>query len=61
MNQQVLWGDAPLCWQEVVQVARGQAQLALSAGAWERIAQGRAIVQHIICLLYTSPSPRDCS
>ncbi len=48
MNQQVLWGDAPLCWQEVVQVARGQAQLALSAGAWERIAQGRAIVQHII-------------
>jgi ABC-type sulfate/molybdate transport systems ATPase subunit len=40
MNQQVLWGDAPLCWQEVVQVARGEAQLALSAGAWERIAQG---------------------
>ncbi|VFS61585.1 Histidine ammonia-lyase [Raoultella planticola] len=31
-----------------MQVARGQAQLALSAGAWERIAQGRAIVQHII-------------
>ena len=50
MNQQVLWGDAPLCWQEVVQVARGQAQLALSAGAWERIAQGRATVQHIIDL-----------
>lgn len=42
MNQQVLWGDAPLCWQEVVQVARGQAQLALSAGAWERIAQGQS-------------------
>jgi histidine ammonia-lyase len=48
MSQQVLWGDAPLCWQDVVRVARGEAQLALSADAWERIAQGRAIVQHII-------------
>ena len=35
MNQQVLWGDAPLCWQEVVQVARGQAQLALDLRATE--------------------------
>ena len=27
MNQQVLWGDAPLCWQEVVQVAQALSDL----------------------------------
>lgn len=48
MSERVLWGDAPLCWQDVVRVAREKAALALSDSAWQRIAQGRTIVQHII-------------
>lgn len=48
MSQQVLWGDAPLRWQDVALVARGKAQLSLSDTAWARISEGRAIVQHII-------------
>ncbi|VFS71086.1 Histidine ammonia-lyase [Raoultella terrigena] len=48
MSERVLWGDAPLCWQDVVRVAREKAALALSDSAWQRIAQGRSIVQHII-------------
>ena len=48
MSRIVQWGDAPVRWQEVAQVARGAAALTLSNDAWERISQGRAIVQHII-------------
>ncbi|ALR77010.1 HAL/PAL/TAL family ammonia-lyase [[Enterobacter] lignolyticus] len=48
MSGGVQWGDAPLRWQEVAQVARGNAPLTLSENAWQRISQGRAIVQHII-------------
>ena len=44
----IQWGDAPIRWQEVVCVARGEATLSLSDSAWSRIAQGRAIVQHIV-------------
>ncbi|NIE99730.1 histidine ammonia-lyase [Pantoea sp. Acro-805] len=42
------WGDAPLTWQDVVQVARHNAELTLSASAWQRIAQGREIVEQIV-------------
>ncbi|MFU0730590.1 aromatic amino acid lyase, partial [Klebsiella quasipneumoniae] len=44
----IQWGDAPIRWQEVACVARGEATLSLSDSAWSRIAQGRAIVQHIV-------------
>ena len=44
----IQWGDAPIRWQEVACVARGEATLSLSDSAWARIAQGRAIVQHIV-------------
>lgn len=30
----IVWGDAPLTWQELVHVARHDAELALSASAW---------------------------
>lgn len=42
------WGDAPLTWRDVVQVARHNAELTLSASAWQRIAQGREIVEQIV-------------
>ena len=48
MSRCVQWGDAPIRWQDVAQVARGKAELTLSDSAWSRILQGRAIVQHII-------------
>lgn len=44
----IQWGDAPIRWQEVACVARGEAILSLSESAWARIEQGRAIVQHIV-------------
>ena len=44
----IVWGEAPLTWQELVQVARHDAELALSASAWQRIAQGREIVEQIV-------------
>lgn len=44
----VVWGDGPINWQSVVAVACQDAELTLSAGAWQRIAQGRAIVDHIV-------------
>ncbi|WP_215786267.1 HAL/PAL/TAL family ammonia-lyase [Pantoea dispersa] len=44
----VVWGDAPLTWQELVQVARHNAELTLSAAAWQRIARGREIVEQIV-------------
>ncbi|MEB5970684.1 histidine ammonia-lyase [Pantoea dispersa] len=44
----VVWGDAPLTWQALVQVARHNAELTLSVAAWQRIARGREIVQQIV-------------
>ncbi|MDI9223020.1 histidine ammonia-lyase [Pantoea sp. EA-12] len=44
----IVWGDAPLTWQELVQVARHDAELTLSVSAWQRIAQGREIVEQIV-------------
>ncbi|WP_313377636.1 histidine ammonia-lyase [Pantoea sp. CTOTU50773] len=43
-----VWGDETLSWQDVVQVARHNAELTLSASAWQRIAQGREIVEQIV-------------
>lgn len=48
MNATVEWGEQPLRWQDVVNVARGKATLALSESARERIAQGRKIVDLIV-------------
>ncbi len=44
----VVWGDASLTWQALVQVARHNAELTLSAAAWQRIARGREIVEQIV-------------
>ncbi|WP_333620692.1 aromatic amino acid lyase, partial [Pantoea septica] len=44
----LVWGDGPLRWQDLVAVARHDAELSLSASAWQRIAQGRAIVDEIV-------------
>ncbi len=44
----IVWGDAPLTWQQLVQVARHDAELTLSRSAWQRIAQGREIVEEIV-------------
>ncbi|ORM70385.1 histidine ammonia-lyase [Pantoea wallisii] len=44
----IVWGDSPIRWQDVVQVARHHAHLTLSDAAWQRIAQGREIVGQII-------------
>jgi len=44
----LVWGDGPLRWQDLVAVARHNAELSLSASAWQRIAQGRAIVDEIV-------------
>lgn len=48
MSNHAQWGDAPLCWQDVVCVARDKTHLTLSKDAWQRISQGRAIVRRII-------------
>ncbi|NIG18915.1 histidine ammonia-lyase [Pantoea sp. Al-1710] len=44
----LVWGDETLSWQDVVQVARHNAELTLSASVWQRIAQGREIVEQIV-------------
>ncbi|KJV45312.1 histidine ammonia-lyase [Pantoea sp. BL1] len=44
----LVWDDETLSWQDVVQVARHNAELTLSASAWQRIAQGREIVEQIV-------------
>ncbi|MHA6310719.1 HAL/PAL/TAL family ammonia-lyase [Pantoea sp. S-LA4] len=48
MSQTIVWGDTPLQWRDVVQVARQGATLTLSDSAWQRIAQGREIVGNIV-------------
>ena len=48
MTAQIVWGDAPLCWQDVARVARERVVLTLSDEAWRRIDESRAIVQQII-------------
>ncbi|MDH2067243.1 histidine ammonia-lyase [Pantoea sp. GD03673] len=48
MSQTLVWGDSPLKWQELVQVARYGASLTLSDSAWQRIAQSREIVGNIV-------------
>lgn len=48
MSRVVVWGDAPVAWQEVVEVARHDAELVLSESAWQRIARGREIVTNIV-------------
>ncbi len=44
----VVFGDGPLRWQELVAVARHGARLELSAAAWARIDNARAIVCRIV-------------
>ncbi|QUG73674.1 histidine ammonia-lyase (plasmid) [Erwinia sp. E602] len=48
MSETIIWGDAPLRWQELVAVAAGGARLELSDAAWRRIENARQIVQHIV-------------
>ncbi|SFN53856.1 histidine ammonia-lyase [Candidatus Pantoea varia] len=48
MSQTRVWGDGPLTWQALVQVARHGATLTLSDSAWQRIAQSREIVGNIV-------------
>ncbi|AHG38953.1 HutH [Pseudomonas syringae CC1557] len=45
---QIVIGEAPLGWQDVVAVARHGAQLRLSDAAWARIDNAQAIVQQIV-------------
>ncbi|MDF2643211.1 MAG: histidine ammonia-lyase, partial [Pseudomonas sp.] len=44
----IVISDAPLRWQDVVAVARHDAPLSLSDGAWARIENAQAIVQRIV-------------
>lgn len=44
----IVFGDAPLLWQDVVAVARYGARLELSEAAWARIDNAQAIVQRIV-------------
>ncbi|MBX8510829.1 histidine ammonia-lyase [Pseudomonas cichorii] len=46
--EQIVFGDAPTGWQDVVAVARDGAQLTLSESAWARIDNAQAIVQRIV-------------
>ncbi len=46
--EQIVIGEAPLGWQDVVAVARHEAQLVLSDAAWARIDNAQAIVQQIV-------------
>ncbi|RMQ32742.1 Histidine ammonia-lyase [Pseudomonas syringae pv. actinidiae] len=46
--EQIVIGDAPSGWQDVVAVARHGAQLRLSDAAWARIDNAQAIVQQIV-------------
>jgi histidine ammonia-lyase len=46
--EQIIIGDAPLRWQDVVAVARHGARVELSASAWARIDNAQGIVQRIV-------------
>jgi histidine ammonia-lyase len=46
--EQIIIGDAPLHWQDVVAVARHGARVELSASAWARIDNAQGIVQRIV-------------
>ncbi|RMT58167.1 Histidine ammonia-lyase [Pseudomonas coronafaciens pv. atropurpurea] len=46
--EQIVIGEAPVGWQDVVAVARHGSQLALSDAAWTRIDNAQAIVQRIV-------------
>ncbi|MEE4913507.1 histidine ammonia-lyase [Pseudomonas alliivorans] len=46
--EQIVIGDAPARWQDVVAVARHGAQLRLSDAAWARIDNAQAIVRQIV-------------
>ncbi|NAS62688.1 histidine ammonia-lyase, partial [Pseudomonas syringae pv. actinidiae] len=46
--EQIVIGEAPSGWQDVVAVARHGAQLRLSDAAWARIDNAQAIVQQIV-------------
>ncbi|MBX8495351.1 histidine ammonia-lyase [Pseudomonas cichorii] len=46
--EQIVFGDAPTGWQDVVAVARDGAHLMLSERAWARIDNAQAIVQRIV-------------
>ncbi|MCV4344350.1 HAL/PAL/TAL family ammonia-lyase [Pseudomonas capsici] len=46
--EQIVFGDAPTGWQDVVAVARDGAHLMLSESAWARIDNAQAIVQRIV-------------
>jgi histidine ammonia-lyase len=46
--EQIIIGDAPLRWQDVVAVARHGARVELSAAAWARIDNAQGIVQRIV-------------
>ena len=46
--EQIVIGEAPAGWQDVVAVARHGAKLALSDAAWARIDNAQAIVQRIV-------------
>ncbi|WP_122460944.1 HAL/PAL/TAL family ammonia-lyase [Pseudomonas viridiflava] len=46
--EQIVIGDAPARWQDVVAVARHGAQLVLSDAAWARIDNAQAIVRQIV-------------
>jgi len=46
--EQIVIGDAPARWQDVVAVARHGAQLVLSDAAWTRIDNAQAIVRQIV-------------
>ncbi|MBA0182098.1 aromatic amino acid lyase, partial [Pectobacterium carotovorum] len=48
MVTEICWGDAPLTWCELVQVARHGAPLSLSEAAWQRMSQSRRIVEQIV-------------
>ncbi|MGM3226819.1 HAL/PAL/TAL family ammonia-lyase [Dickeya zeae] len=48
MVTEICWGDAPLTWRELVQVARHGAPLSLSEAAWQRMSQSRRIVEQIV-------------
>ncbi|WP_054992377.1 aromatic amino acid lyase, partial [Pseudomonas syringae pv. coryli] len=46
--EQIVIGEAPAGWQDVVAVARHGAKLVLSDAAWARIDNAQAIVQRIV-------------
>ena len=46
--EEIVIGEGPLRWQDVVAVARNGAHLSLSANAWARIDNAQAIVECIV-------------